>query len=86
MLSMPIKYSKLQLNIFSLYRKLIRACEGRPGFKQYIQAEFRKNAKIPRSNILRIEYLIRRGEKQLKDLQRREIQSINVIKLGSKSK
>ena len=80
---MSTKYSRLQICVFSLYRKLIRACEGRPGFKEYIQAEFRKNAKIPRSNILQIEYLMRRGEKQLKDLQRREMQSISLIKPGS---
>jgi succinate dehydrogenase assembly factor 1 len=81
---MYIKYSRLQISIFGLYRRLIRACEGRAGFKEYIQAEFRKNAIIPRSNILRIEYLMRRGEKQLKDLQRTEMQSISVMKPGLK--
>jgi succinate dehydrogenase assembly factor 1 len=79
-----MKYSRLQISIFNLYRQLIRACEGRPGFKEYIQAEFRKNAKIPRSNILQIEYLLRRGEKQLKDLQRVSMQSITMVKPGSK--
>lgn len=76
---MPIKYSRLQAAVFSLYRKLIRSCKGRPGFKQYIQAEFRKNSKIPRTNIMRIEYLIRRGEKQLKDMQKEEIHSISMF-------
>ena len=79
-----MKHSRLQISIFNLYRQLIRSCEGRPGFKEYIQAEFRKNAKIPRSNILQIEYLIRRGEKQLKDLKRAEMQSISMMKPGPK--
>ena len=59
----------------------MRTCEDRPGFKEYVQAEFRKNAKIPRSNILRIEHLIRKGEKQLKDLKQKDVQSISVMKL-----
>lgn len=79
--SMPVKYSRLQISVFNLYRRLIRASEGRPGFKEYLQTEFRKNAKIPRSNILRIEYLIRTGEKQLKDLQKSELKSISVFKM-----
>ena len=77
---MSIRYSKLQLTVFGLYKRLIRSCEGRPGFKEYIQSEFRKNAKIPRKNILQIEYLIRKGEKQLKDLQKAECESINIVK------
>ena len=79
--SMPVKYSRLQISVFNLYRRLIRASEGRPGFKEYLRTEFRENAKIPRSNILRIEYLIRTGEKQLKDLQKSELKSISVFKM-----
>ena len=77
---MSMRYSKLQLSVFSLYKRLIRASEGRPGFKEHVQKEFRKNAMIPRTNILQIEYLLRKGEKQVKNLQNTGIQSMRFIR------
>ncbi|XP_074872687.1 succinate dehydrogenase assembly factor 1, mitochondrial-like isoform X1 [Carettochelys insculpta] len=62
------RHSQLQRHVLSLYRQFLRAGKGKPGFLPRIQAEFRKNAGIPRTNVLYIEYLLRRGQRQLQQL------------------
>ncbi|XP_008573886.1 PREDICTED: succinate dehydrogenase assembly factor 1, mitochondrial [Galeopterus variegatus] len=57
--------SRLQRQVLSLYRELLRAGRGKPGAEARVRAEFRQNACLPRSDVLRIEYLYRRGRRQL---------------------
>ncbi|XP_049477918.1 succinate dehydrogenase assembly factor 1, mitochondrial [Panthera uncia] len=57
--------SRLQRQILSLYRELLRAGRGKPGAEARVRAEFRQHACLPRSDVLRIEYLYRRGRRQL---------------------
>ncbi|XP_069855173.1 succinate dehydrogenase assembly factor 1, mitochondrial-like [Dipodomys merriami] len=59
------RLSRLQKQILSLYRELLRAGRGKPGAEARIRAEFRQHAALPRSDVLRIEYLYRRGRRQL---------------------
>lgn len=57
--------SRLQRQVLSLYRELLRAARGKPGAEARVRAEFRQHACLPRSDVLRIEYLYRRGRRQL---------------------
>uniref|UniRef100_A0A8C8R7R5 Complex 1 LYR protein domain-containing protein n=1 Tax=Pelusios castaneus TaxID=367368 RepID=A0A8C8R7R5_9SAUR len=63
-----VQHSKLQKQVLSLYRQFLRASKGKPGFFPRIQAEFRRNASIPRTDVMYIEYLYRRGQRQLEQL------------------
>ncbi|XP_077174650.1 succinate dehydrogenase assembly factor 1, mitochondrial [Paroedura picta] len=63
------RHSKLQQQVLSLYRNFLRAAKDKPGFLPRIRAEFRKHAQIPRANVMHIEYLLRRGQRQLEQLQ-----------------
>lgn len=60
--------SRLQRQVLSLYRELLRAGRGKPGAEARVRAEFRQHASLPRSDVLRIEYLYRRGKRQLQVL------------------
>ena len=45
---------------------MLRATKDKEGFREHIKHEFRKGATLPRTDILRIEYMLRRGHQQLK--------------------
>ncbi|XP_066495098.1 succinate dehydrogenase assembly factor 1, mitochondrial [Tiliqua scincoides] len=64
-----VRHSKLQKQVLALYRNFLRASKDKPGFLPRIRAEFRKNAQIPRTDVMYIEYLVRRGQRQLEQLQ-----------------
>ncbi|TFJ95790.1 Mical3 protein [Platysternon megacephalum] len=72
------RHSKLQKQVLSLYRQFLRAGKEKPGFLPQIQAEFRKNASIPRMDVMHIEYLIRRGQRQLEQLR-----DVNTKQMGT---
>ncbi|XP_073480034.1 succinate dehydrogenase assembly factor 1, mitochondrial [Aquarana catesbeiana] len=72
-----IRHSNLQKQVLSLYKQFLRAGKDKPGALPQIQHEFRKNTKIPRTEIMRIEYLVRRGRKQLDQLK-----DVNTKQLG----
>ncbi|XP_017652388.1 succinate dehydrogenase assembly factor 1, mitochondrial [Nannospalax galili] len=59
------RHSRLQKQVLNLYRDLLRAGRGKPGAEARVRAEFRQQANLPRSDVLRIEYLYRRGRRQL---------------------
>uniref|UniRef100_UPI00398ECB16 succinate dehydrogenase assembly factor 1, mitochondrial n=1 Tax=Pristiophorus japonicus TaxID=55135 RepID=UPI00398ECB16 len=59
------RHSKLQKQVLNLYKQFLRAARGKPGFLPLIQDEFHKNSQIPRSDVMHIEYLLRRGWRQL---------------------
>lgn len=62
------RHSRLQRQVLSLYRELLRAGRGKPGAEARVRAEFRQHACLPSSDVLRIEYLYRRGRRQLQML------------------
>lgn len=74
------RHSKLQLQVLVLYKQLMRAARGKPGFEDHIREQFRKNKAIPRNDVLRIESLVRRGQHQLETLKGAGIQGMNVVK------
>ena len=63
------RHSKLQLQILQLYKQFLRASENKPGVRAQVQYEFRKGAQMSRMDVLKIEYTMRRAERQLKMLQ-----------------
>ncbi|MEE6458528.1 hypothetical protein FKM82_000325 [Ascaphus truei] len=73
-----IRHSKLQKQVLNLYKQFLRAGKAKPGFLPRIQDEFRKNAKIPKMDVMHIEYLLRRGQRQLEQLK-----DINTKQLGA---
>ncbi|XP_056408449.1 succinate dehydrogenase assembly factor 1, mitochondrial [Hyla sarda] len=73
-----IRHSNLQKQVLSLYKQFLRAGKDKPGFLPQIQHVFRKNAKIPRTDIMHIEYLLRQGRRQLDQLK-----DVNTKQLGA---
>ncbi|XP_023763115.1 succinate dehydrogenase assembly factor 1, mitochondrial [Lactuca sativa] len=68
------KLSGIQKQVLSLYRCFLRTTRSKPQenrahMESIISGEFRKNSKlIDRKDFLHIEYLLRRGKKQLDQL------------------
>ncbi|XP_078141464.1 succinate dehydrogenase assembly factor 1, mitochondrial [Centroberyx gerrardi] len=75
------RHSKLQLQVLALYRQFLRAGQAKPGFIPRIRDEFRENSRIKKTDVMYIEYLYRRGQRQLEQLRDR-----NTKQLGSFSK
>ncbi|XP_065864227.1 succinate dehydrogenase assembly factor 1, mitochondrial [Euphorbia lathyris] len=65
------KLSGMQKQVLGLYRSFLRAArmkppEDRRQIELFVSAEFRRNSKeVDRKNFIYIEYLLRRGKKQL---------------------
>ncbi|XP_034547757.1 succinate dehydrogenase assembly factor 1, mitochondrial [Notolabrus celidotus] len=76
-----VRHSKLQIQILSLYRQFLRAGQDKPGFIPRIRDEFRQNAQIKKTDVMHIEYLFRRAQRQLDQLK-----DVNTKQLGSFSK
>ena len=64
----------MQKQVLSLYRGFLRATrskspEDRREIESFVSAKFRRNSKqVDRKNFIYIEYLLRRGKKQLEQL------------------
>jgi len=69
-------YSRLQVKVLNLYKQFIKVCGDKPGMKDHVRNEFKKNRLIPRTDILRIEHHVRRGERQLTLLEKPTISRI----------
>lgn len=63
------RHSKVQLEVLRLYKHCLRAAEKKPGFSDNVKYEFRKNAAIPKTDMLRIEHMLRQGWRKLKMMQ-----------------
>ncbi|KAG2025667.1 hypothetical protein GB937_002387 [Aspergillus fischeri] len=64
------RLSGLQREVLSLYRKCLREIRKKPSetrsnFKAYTRAEFRKNMSVSKKDFSAIEYLLRKGNRQL---------------------
>ncbi|CAL8343881.1 unnamed protein product [Lota lota] len=75
------RHSKLQKQILVLYRQFLQAGRDKPGFIPRIRDEFRENSRINKKDVMHIEYLFRRAQRQLEQLQ-----DVNTKQLGSFSK
>ncbi|XP_062341545.1 succinate dehydrogenase assembly factor 1, mitochondrial [Osmerus eperlanus] len=76
-----VRHSKLQKQVLSLYRQFLRAGQDKPGFLPRIRDEFRENSRLKKTDVMHIEYLYRRGERQLEQLK-----DVNTKQLGTFSK
>ncbi|KAJ8348540.1 hypothetical protein SKAU_G00271290 [Synaphobranchus kaupii] len=59
-------------------RLFLRAGQHKPGFLPRIRDEFRQNAQIPKIDVMHIEYLYRRAQRQLDQLK-----DVNTKQLGT---
>lgn len=55
--------------MLTLYRKCLVAAKEKPGFISTIKQEFRKHSAIPKNETMRIEFLLRNGQKKLEMIQ-----------------
>ncbi|XP_020230172.1 succinate dehydrogenase assembly factor 1, mitochondrial [Cajanus cajan] len=81
------RLSGMQKQVLSLYRGFLRAArsksqEERRNIESVVSQEFRRNAKdVDRKNFLYIEYLLRRGNKQLDQLRNPGTTAISSLQL-----
>ncbi|KAG0164096.1 hypothetical protein DFQ30_010517 [Apophysomyces sp. BC1015] len=78
----PVRRSGLQQQVIQLYRDCLRAArlkpkENRPHFYAYIRREFKAH-NIRKSDFATIEYMLRRGKRQLETYSSPNIQDIHL--------
>ncbi|KAJ5224139.1 hypothetical protein N7468_008681 [Penicillium chermesinum] len=76
------RLSGLQREVLSLYRQCLRHIrqkpeESRGNFKRFARAEFQKNLSVSKKDFSTIEYLLRRGRRQLETYASPGIRSIH---------
>ncbi len=64
----------------------MRVAKDRPGAPERVRQEFKKNAVIPKKEIMRIEHLIRRSERQLEMLKKSTVSGLGVFQQDDKDK
>ncbi|KAI9307149.1 hypothetical protein BJ944DRAFT_238103 [Cunninghamella echinulata] len=77
-----VKRSGLQQQIINFYRECFRAAREkpkatRPRFHQFIRQEFRKHD-IRKNDFATIEYMLRKGQRQLEAYRKPTIQDIHI--------
>ncbi|KAF5738843.1 LYR family of Fe/S cluster biogenesis protein isoform 1 [Tripterygium wilfordii] len=83
------RLSGMQKQVLSLYRGFLRAVrskspEDRHRIESIVSAEFRSNSKqVDRKNFLYIEYLLRRGKKQLDQLKSPDTVGMSSLNVSS---
>ena len=76
--------SGLQKEVLSLYRSLLRATKRQPQLQQHVRREFRSGAvDVQRSDVERVEYLLRRGKKQLDTLRMAAVKHVSFTTVGN---
>ncbi|KAA6415407.1 MAG: heat repeat protein [Lasallia pustulata] len=65
-----MRLSGLQREVLSLYRKCFREARKKPAdarqnFRSYARREFKKNTTLDKKDFSAIEYLLRKGQRQL---------------------
>ncbi|CAG5132531.1 unnamed protein product [Candidula unifasciata] len=73
------RHSKLQQQVLSLYKQFLQVTKKHPSFQEYVKDEFHKNAKLPKTEVIKIEYLLRRGWRQLQMLKTSSVSSAGVF-------
>ncbi|ODQ51775.1 hypothetical protein SAICODRAFT_59404 [Saitoella complicata NRRL Y-17804] len=64
------RYSGIQLDVLHLYRACFRAVrskpvDAQPHFKHFIRSEFQKNMGLSKKDFSTVEFLVRKGNRQL---------------------
>nr|GMD16523.1 succinate dehydrogenase assembly factor 1, mitochondrial-like [Ipomoea batatas] len=83
------RLSGMQKQVLSLYRGFLRAARAKPPIERrqiesLVTAEFRHNAmQVDRKNFMYIEYLLRRGKKQLDQLKSPDIVGLSSLSVDS---
>ncbi|XP_038999431.1 succinate dehydrogenase assembly factor 1, mitochondrial-like [Hibiscus syriacus] len=83
------KLSGMQKQVLSLYRGFLRAARSKPAedrrqIESIVSAEFRRNSnQVDRKNFLYIEYLLRRGNKQLDQLKSPDTIGLSSVNVSS---
>mmetsp|Transcript_45724 Transcript_45724/g.118187 ORF Transcript_45724/g.118187 Transcript_45724/m.118187 type:complete len:86 (-) Transcript_45724:907-1164(-) len=76
------RLSGLQLDVIHLFRDALRYAKTKPpeveaGIRTFLRSEFDKNCTgLKKTEFMRIEYLLRRGKKQLKQAKQTNISGI----------
>lgn len=79
------RLSGMQKQVLGLYRSLLRAARSKPAesrrdIELFVGSEFRKNAKtIDKKSFQTIEYLLRRGQKQLEMLKSADVNGVTFM-------
>ena len=68
--------SGLQKKVLALYKCCLRSAAQKPGITPMVQSEFRKNAGLSKLDSLRIEQLLRNGERKLKMIKDPHVQGM----------
>ena len=74
-----VRHSKLQLQVLGLYKQFMRVAESRPGMKEHVREEFKKHSSIQKTDVMRIEHVFRRAERQLQQLRKSQVRGIGVF-------
>ncbi|XP_047075904.1 succinate dehydrogenase assembly factor 1, mitochondrial-like [Lolium rigidum] len=86
-----LKLSGIQRQALALYRGFLRTArlkspEERQMIESVVSAEFRENARsVDRRNFVYIEYLIRRGKRQLDQLKNPDITGLSTLRINKAS-
>uniref|UniRef100_A0ACD5ZLQ3 Uncharacterized protein n=1 Tax=Avena sativa TaxID=4498 RepID=A0ACD5ZLQ3_AVESA len=86
-----VKLSGIQRQALALYRGFLRtarlkAPEERQRIQSVVSAEFRENARnVDRRNFVYIEYLIRKGKRQLDQLKNPDITGLSTLQINKAS-
>ncbi len=75
------RLSGLQKDVLSLYRRCLRAArlkpqDHRPNFYRFARHEFERNLGIDRKDFSAVEFMIRKGERQLEMYSARNITNV----------
>lgn len=81
-----VNHSQIQKQVLILYKEFLKLGKQKPGIKVYVKNQFKKNSEIPRTDTIRIEFLIRQGRKQLNMLKMEDVQSMGVFVTDEESK
>ncbi|KAG0592805.1 hypothetical protein M758_1G274300 [Ceratodon purpureus] len=78
------RLSGMQKQVLSLYRSYLRAARSKPAesrkdIELFVGAEFRKNARLDKKDFQSIEFLMRRGHKQLEMLKDRDVSGFSYM-------
>ncbi|KAK4888530.1 hypothetical protein LTR27_012591 [Elasticomyces elasticus] len=75
------RLSGLQKDVLVLYRRCLRACrtkpsETRPNFEGFARREFAKNMAVDKKDFGTIEFLLRKGNRQLEIYEQKGVRNI----------
>ncbi|KAI6249995.1 Succinate dehydrogenase assembly factor 1, mitochondrial [Erysiphe necator] len=76
-----MRYTGLQREVLLLYRECLRACrkkpsDTRPHFEKFTRAKFDMNLHLNKKEFMTIEYLLRKGRRQLELYSSSEVSDI----------